>query len=590
MENTSRVRAAAAALGALAALALPYNKALAAASAVKNPGTFVNVEVGEITSLDPVFPYDNASQNLIYNVYDTLIAFDGASLTRFRPALATEVPSRQNGLISADGRTYRFPIRKGVLFQDGQRLTPEDVRYSLLRFMLTDRAGGPSTLLLEPILGVSSTRGPDGRINLDFKKAAAAVRVEGNDVVVHLARPFAPFLSIMARWSYVECESWAAENGEWDGQARDWKKYNDPEAGQSYFDSHANGTGPFEVEDWDQVDHFVLLKRFERYWRGPARLERVLVKSVPELSTRKLMLEAGDADLAEVAAPLADEIRGLPGVRLEQGLPQLAVDPVFFFTFHINPTANPDIGSGQLDGQGIPPDFFTDKNLRKAFAYAFNYKAMVHDVYHGRAKAAIGPIPPGLLGYDPHGPRYRYDPAKAISYFKKAWGGQVWQKGFRFTLTYNTGGDSRLAACEIMKRGVEALNPKFRIDLRGLDWPSYLAKAEQRLLPVFSRGWYPDYPDPHDFVFAFYDSQGRYPLAQGYSNPEMDKLIARAARELDPRARARLYGEILRLGYEDEPSIVTVYPTGVLAIRKWVKGFVDNPVFLGAYYYPISKG
>jgi len=577
------------ALAGLLALALPYNIARAAEPAAKNPGTFVNAEVGEITSLDPVFPYDNASQGLIYNIYDTLIAFKGASLTRFRPALATEVPSRKNGLISADGLVYRFPIRKHVFFQDGELLTPEDVRYSLLRFMLTDRAGGPSSLLLEPILGASSTRGADGKITLDFKKAADAVRVEGNDVVVHLARPFAPFLSIMARWSYVECESWAAANGEWDGKETDWKKYNDPEAGQSYFDSHANGTGPFELADWDQVGRFVLLKRFDRYWRGPAKLEQVLVKAVPELSTRKLMLEAGDADLAEVAAPLADELKGLPGVRLEQGLPELAVDPAFFFTFHINPQANPDIGSGRLDGDGIPPDFFTDKNLRKAFAYAFNYKAMVKDVFHGRAELAVGPIPPGLLGFDPKGPRYRYDPAKAEAYFKKAWGGQVWQKGFRFTLTYNTGGESRLAACEILKRGVEALNSKFQINLRGLDWPSYLAKAQQRLLPVFSRGWYPDYPDPHDFAFAFYDSNGRYPSAQGYSNPRMDTLIAQAARELDPQKRARLYREILRLGYEDEPSIVTVYPTGVLALRAWVKGLVYNPVFLDAYYYPVSK-
>ncbi|MDE2313765.1 MAG: ABC transporter substrate-binding protein, partial [Elusimicrobia bacterium] len=379
MGNTPRVRASAAALGAMAAFMLPYNKALAAA--VKNPDTFVNVEVAQITSLDPVFPYDNASQGLIYNIYDTLIAFDGASLTRFRPGLATEVPSRANGLISADGRVYRFPIRKGVFFQDGERLTPEDVRYSLLRFMLADRAGGPSSLLLEPILGVSSTRGPDGKISLEFKKAADAVRVEGNDVVVRLARPFAPFLSIMARWSYVECRSWAAAHGEWDGKAGDWKKYNDPEAGQSYFDAHANGTGPFEVADWDQVGHFVLLKRFDRYWRGPAKLARVLVKSVPELSTRKLMLEAGDADVAEVAGPLAGEMKGLAGVRVKEGIPELSVDPAFFFTFRINTTANPDIGSGKLDGRGIPPDFFTDKNLRKAFAYAFDYKAIVHDVY-----------------------------------------------------------------------------------------------------------------------------------------------------------------------------------------------------------------
>ncbi|MHB2026437.1 MAG: ABC transporter substrate-binding protein [Elusimicrobiota bacterium] len=570
-------------------LALALLIPAAVAGAVKNPDTLVNAEIGGITSLDPVFPYDDASQGLIYNIYDTLIAFDGASLTRFRPALSTAVPSRANGLISSDGRTYRFPIRKGVFFQDGQALTPKDARYSLLRFMLTDRAGGPSALLLEPILGVASTRDASGKIAADYKKAAAAVRVRGDDLVIHLARPFAPFLSIMARWSYVESESWAAAHGEWDGSEKTWKKYNDPGDGQSYFNAHADASGPFELERWDFSGKFALLARNPRYWRGPAALARVVVKTVPELSTRKLMLEAGDADIIEVPAPLASEIQGMPGVRLEEGRPRLSVDPAFFFTFRINASANPDIGSGRLDGNGIPPDFFTDKDLRKAFAYSFNYAALVQDVFHGKAQAAVGPIPPGILGYDPRGPRYRYDPARAAAEFKKAWGGQVWQKGFRFTLTYNTGGESRLAACEILKRGVEAINPKFRVDLRGLDWPSYLARAQQRLLPVFSRGWSGDYPDPHDFVFAFYDSQGRYPSAQGYSNPAMDALIKGAARESSPSKRAVLYRRILRLGYEDEPSIVTVYPKGVLVMRDWVHGYVDNPIFLDAYYYPISK-
>ena len=41
------------------------------------------------------------------------------------------------------GRTYAFPIRKGVVFHDGSTMTPEDVRYSLLRFLLMDRSGCP---------------------------------------------------------------------------------------------------------------------------------------------------------------------------------------------------------------------------------------------------------------------------------------------------------------------------------------------------------------------------------------------------------------------------------------------------------------
>ena len=60
-------------------------------------------------------------------------------------------------------------------------------------------------------------------------------------------------------------------------------------------------------------------------------------------------------------------------------------------------------------------------------------------------------------------------------------------------------------------------------------------------------------------------------------------------REVDPVKRAKLYKDILRLGYEEVPSIQTVHPPGVYGLREWVKGFYDNAVFMGIYFYPLSK-
>lgn len=188
--------------------------------------TLVVAHKGEMESLDPVYSYDGVTHGLLINVYDTLLKFDGASLTDLLPSVSAAVPSKDNGLISADGRTYTFPIRKGIKFQGGEDLTPEDVRYSLLRFLLSDVSGGPSSLLLEPILGVSSTRNDKGEIVVDFKEAANAVRVEGDNVVVTLKRPFAPFLSIVARWGYIVSKEWAVSHGAWDGTEETWKKFN----------------------------------------------------------------------------------------------------------------------------------------------------------------------------------------------------------------------------------------------------------------------------------------------------------------------------------------------------------------------------
>ena len=70
------------------------------------------------------------SMMVVSNCYDTLVVYDRERMDRFRPLLVTEVPSLENGRISADGLTYRFTIR------NDSTLTPEDVEYSFERVMV----------------------------------------------------------------------------------------------------------------------------------------------------------------------------------------------------------------------------------------------------------------------------------------------------------------------------------------------------------------------------------------------------------------------------------------------------------------------
>ncbi|MBI4055670.1 MAG: ABC transporter substrate-binding protein [Elusimicrobia bacterium] len=559
-----------------------------AAASPPRPETLVYLHIGDLSSLDPAYPYDAISQSVILNLYETLLTYEGESLTQIVPLLAAEVPSAKNGLISEDGRSYSFPIRRGVRFQDGSPMGPEDVKYSLMRFLLTDRAGGPSSLLLRPILGLDSTRGEDGGIQVRFEDINRAIEVRGDRVVVHLARPFAPFLSLMARWSYVMSRSWSQGHGEWDGKGETWKKYNNPKREDSYSFNHANGTGPFQLESWDRSAKQLVLKRNERYWRRPAKLGRVILKTIDEFSTRRLMLEAGDADLIDLPIPFMELVRAMPGVSVRKGR-RLQTDPVLFFTFQINPEANPDIGSGRLDGRGIPPDFFQDEDVRKGFAYSFDYEGFLAEVFQKMAERAVGPIPPGLLESGSDLPFYRLDLDAARRHFRKAWGGRVWKKGFEFTMTYNTGSELREVACQILQRKVQSLNPKFKLHLRGVEWAVFLDKTQSHRMPIFGRGWMADYPDPHNFAFPFLHSQGRYPIAQGYRNPELDLWVEEAVEEKDPQRRGELYRRIQASAYREALQIYTVHPQGVRAMRDWVQGYFDNPIFLGVYFYPLSK-
>ncbi|MCK4936786.1 MAG: hypothetical protein KAR84_08020, partial [Elusimicrobiales bacterium] len=131
--------------------------------------------------------------------------------------------------------------------------------------------------------------------------------------------------------------------------------------------------------------------------------------------------------------------------------------------------------------------------------------------------------------------------------------------------------------------------PKFKIDIRGVDWPIYLEKTQNKKMPLFTRGWTGDYPDPHNFIFPFYHSKGRYAIAQNYSNPEMDKLIDLAVSQTSGLKRKQLYKKIQKLAYEETIQIYTIHPQGLLAMSDCIKGFYDNAVFMGIYFYPISK-
>jgi peptide/nickel transport system substrate-binding protein len=555
---------------------------------VKNPDTFVTLRSGDPESLDPAYQYDTTSYEIVYpNVYETLIGYDGSVLSSYVPRLATQVPSLANGLISKDGLTYTFPIRKGVKFHDGSTMTPEDVRYSMLRFMLQDRDGGPSWLLLSPLVGKESTR-DKGKIDVNFEDAARAVAVQGDNVIFHLKRPYGAFLSIIAAWSFVMPKAWATKNGDWDGTAATWQKFNNPKLQDRYAFDHMVGTGPFKLQQWDRQGKEVTLVRNDAYWRAPAKLARIVIRSVSEFTTRRLQLQQGDADLITVDRPQQSQVAGMAGVAIRDDLPQLVIQ-VLQFNLKIDANGNPDVGSGKLDGNGIPSDFFSDVHVRKAFAYAFDYQTFIRDGYRSKAIQPNGPIIQGLLGYDSSLPKYTFDKAKATAEFKEAWGGKLWDAGFKFTTTFNTGNTVREVAARLIKDVVESLNPKFKIDIRNLQWSSFLQATNQHKGTLYALGWAVDYPDPDDFAQPFLSSKGDYPQRNSYNNPEADKLVQEGAATADPAKRKEIYKKLTQIAYNDVPGIYAAQPTAFKVMRSWVHGWYWNTVYGGEDYYPLSK-
>jgi len=556
---------------------------------VKNPDTFTYAIAGDVDTLDPHWEFDVVSQEVSIQLYETLINYQGASVDAFEPALAAQVPSQENGLLSADGLRYAFPIRKGVKFHDGSPMTPEDVKYSLMRFLLMDRANGPSYVLLEPLLGVESTLGDDGKPDADLYDALdRKIRVEGGAVVLYLDKPYPPLLSILAGFCPIVSKKWVLANGGWDGRGETWLKFRDPPKNDELYDKE-NGTGPFRLERWDRANRTVILSRFDGYWRQPAKLARVVFQTVDEPNTRRLMLAAGDADAVMAERWYLPQLESLPGVTVIDDLPLLETHNAFVMNFKINPEGNPYIGSGALDGEGIPPDFFSDLEVRRGFAQAFDYQTYIRDGYRNKAERARGPIPRGMFGYNPRSPVYEHDLAAAADHFHKALGGKLWDIGFRFTLTYMEGQTDRQLACLLLKRNVEALNAKFHVDVRGVQSSTWLSQWAAGRIPMANTRWHMDYPDPHNAVYPFLDSRGYYAKTQGYANPRADRFIDEAKREQDRDQRRRDYFELQALAYQDLPQIYTVDSFHFQALRSWVKGWDFNPILLYGNLYPVSK-
>jgi len=599
------------------------------ALAAFDPTTYVSATIGEPDTLDPHLAYDTASGEVLYNVYENLIAYKGRSVSEFEPRLATEVPTVKNGLLKDGGKTYVFPIRKNVKFHNGNPLTPEDVEYSFERGLLYDPDGGPMWMMWYALFGVHSrdealeefvgkpvdeifdakTGEPKAEYKqkvIDFYKQVVdpAIEVQGDNVVIKLVRPYAAFMNIIAQsahWAAVLDKETCIKLGLWDGKAETWWKYKGLEKEKSPLYAYAMGTGPYKFVEWDRKQQKVTLVANENYWREPAKIKKVIIWGIDEWSTRKAMIEKGDADSIAVVLEYLDQLRGNKDIQIIENIPSLSVT-VLAFNWSVNPSSK-YIGSGKLDGNGIPTDFFNDIYARKAVAAAINYDALIRDVLKGFGKRIPTALPEGLLGFDPSLPLYKFNIKDVQDNLKKAWNGQAWAKGFKFSVAYNQGNVARQRVAEMVKMYLEMAAPgKAKIDVQPLQWPTFLDATKRGELPVFILGWLADYPDPDNFIFTYYHSKGDYNGRQGenfrkfVSTPRkelggksLDQLIEQAAAETDPTTRAKLYIQIQKFVIDNCISVPVYQPVGVRVQRTWVKGWYDNPMRPGNDFYILSK-
>jgi peptide/nickel transport system substrate-binding protein len=606
---------------------------VAIAPEFKHPDTYTTF-AGNPETLDPAWASTVPDEVPLTNIYESMVRFRKDRSDEFVPVLSTGWD------FNPAGDVWTFHVRQGVTFHAGGTLEPHDVAYSLQRALLMDRSGGAQWMMLEALFGLytiedlametagvdSFEQVPQAALVATCERVKAAVSADdaAGTVTYKLARPTPWFLSMLS-WSsgngVVDME-WMVQQGAWDGDCGAWVGYHDPPAEDTVLFDRSNGTGPYVLDHWTSGEELVLLAN-ENYWRqdgdpiweggpsGAPRIKRVVWKiGQRSFDTRLALFQAGEADTLGI--PDQELARFEPyyktlcraGGRCQEVNPDgtiqawrdllLATQWAAMFNQQINVEGdNPFVGSGQLGGEGIPPDFFQDVHVRRAFSTCFDYDTLIADLLDGQGIQPQGPIIAGLMGYrEGEPPLYAYDLARCEEEFKQAFDGALWEGGFYVQLPHDTDNDIRRLTYEILKQGIEAVNPAFVIEVIPLDWPVLLNHRRAGQLPIHVGGWQEDFHDPHSWVYGFLHSQG------GWSNTinlpeelaaEYDALIERAASLTTLEERRPLYEQLQLKAQQDAVAIWLYQPIGRAHLQTWIKGFYYNPAVPFDYVYAFSK-
>jgi peptide/nickel transport system substrate-binding protein/oligopeptide transport system substrate-binding protein len=326
------------------------------------------------------------------------------------------------------------------------------------------------------------------------------------------------------------------------------------------------GTGPFTFVRW-APNQEIVLEANEHYYEGRPFLDSIVFKIVVGSQWEARFAEFLRGHLEETVIPSGkrDEVRAEPRYRQYQ---------------HVR---KPTLGLLYLGfNTRMPP--FDDRRVRQAFNYAVNKEAIVREITRTGGILAAGALPLGMPGYDPELQGYTYDPATAKRLLADA--GYPDGAGFPAVQLWSVDkAESTKAELAAYQRYLAEVGVQVDIHFAP-DWPTYRAMLEQGKLPMFRLVWYPDIPDPDNFLSPLLHSTS--PTNRTfYRNPRVDKLLEQARKELDEAQRITLYYEVERLVMNDAPWITQHQPVLEYLYQPYVQGVEVN--LLGQRSLPMKK-
>ncbi|MGQ0572192.1 MAG: ABC transporter substrate-binding protein [Armatimonadota bacterium] len=506
--------------------------------------------IGVIDNADPQTARGVPNWRLVMEMYETLTHFPEGS-TEPQPFLAESVRRLEGG------RVWEFKLKRGIKFTTGAEVTAEAVKYSIDRNMTIGLGA------IFPLEGLYDRTEVVDRYTVRFHLQSSSLAwpsIVANPVILGIIDP-----------AFVE-----ANGGIVRGRRND------------YVSTHSAGTGPFILEDL-RANQRVTMRRNPDYWRGwnrPTRLERVIIQVVPEESTRLLLLEKADVDIAEVGA---DALPGLKQRIQAQSLPIRVTER------DARGQPLPSLGLMWINmNHRLAPT--NDLKVRQALAHSFNYQQFLSQVMNGYARRMRGIIPTASSCHFNDAPVYPFDLEKAKTLLAEASpeAQRVIREGgliFRYQKDYVVQPEGALAwQADLAKIGIT-------LKLEEVDAATWLRFTRTPPgAPLLEARWTGSYPDAEYFMHPY--RTGYWPpvgFGSAYAgNAETDALIqaARTAGTVD--ARCNLYRRIVNYFHNDAAMIQVAELDGAInpfnAQATWVRGFVHNPATTApSVFYPMHK-
>ncbi len=478
--------------------------------------TLIIGSAADLGTIDPAVAMDNSAWKISYPAYDRLVQYKGSE-TEVEPSVA------KSWDVSPDGLTWTFHLRDDVKFADGTPLDANAVKFSFDRLMKIKQ--GPSDA---------------------FPTLESVTVVDPYTVQFKLNKVFPPFLSTLAT------------NGGSIVNPAVMKHEKDGDMGQNWLATHTEGSGPYQVAEW-QPSQYIKLKANAGYWGGKPKLDTILVKTIKDPSAQRMALEKGDIDIAEnIPVDQIEELKKNPEINVFES-PSLMVDYLYLNT---------------------QKPALSNPKVRQAISYAIDYQGIISSVWQGNATQMRGPIPDGLWGHDPGVFQYTRDVAKAKALLEEAHAG-----GLTLTLMYSDGKAWWEPEAQIIQNNLADIG--ITVKLEKIAYATQREKIDKGDFDMTLGVWSPDYADPYMFMNYWFDSNN-FGLAGNrafYKNPQVDDLVRKAATITDAQKRVELYRQAQDIIMQDAPYVFLVQKNYQLPMRKSVQGFVFNPMLQDMYNF-----